>query len=348
MIVNDGKAAVPNPRYDEHETPATAHRHLTRVWSRSRAAFARQELCPYGFRISEPQHDSTPHWHMLLFCPPSQVDSLMETLKRYALQDSGEEKGAKEHRCDFKLIDKTRGTAAGYIAKYVAKNIDGEHVGDDLEGRPATESAKRVEAWSSTWRIRQFQQVGGPPVNVWRELRRIKQLPADATSHLQRAHRAANKQIQNDGDETATVAWDAYCRAQGGVACGHSAAIKLTTRETETLGRYGDATQPRAAGVETWGHHDFYADEHARQARHWQIESERRVWTIERAPVRGLDWRSFDAASAKPALPRTRVNNCTHVHGNVWPLLLPSRAKPNGAGKDQSSLLEKAGIGPDG
>ncbi|MCV2420170.1 replication endonuclease [Paucibacter sp. DJ2R-2] len=238
--------------------------------------------------------------------------SLMETLKRYAFQESGDEKGAKEHRCDFKLIDKTRGTAAGYIAKYVAKNIDCEHVGDDLEGRPATESAKRVEAWSSTWRIRQFQQVGGPPVSVWRELRRIKHLPADAPSHLQRAHRAANKQIQNDGDETATVAWDAYCRAQGGVDCGRSPAIKLTTRETETLGRYGDATQPRAAGVETWGHHDFDADGLAQQPRHWQIESERRVWTIERAAVRRLDWRSFDAESAKPALPRTSVNNCTN------------------------------------
>lgn len=311
MIVNDGAAAVPNPKYDAKESPTTGHKHLTRVWARSRAALARAELRPYGFRICEPQHDGTPHWHMLLFCPPAQVETLIATLRRYALADSGDEKGAAKHRCDFKLIDKARGTAAGYIAKYVAKNIDGEHVGDDLEGRPATESAKRVEAWCSTWRIRQFQQVGGPPVSVWRELRRVKQLPADAPEHLQRAHRAANKQIQHDGDETATVAWDAYCRAQGGIACGRRAAIKLTMRETETLGRYGDAAQPRPVGVETWGLHAFDELAGAQEARCWQVESERRAWTIERAPARRLDWRSFDAESAKPAQPRTRVNNCT-------------------------------------
>lgn len=308
LVVNGGKHAVSNPKYDEHETPATTHKYLTRVWAHTRAALARQELRAYGLRICEPQHDGTPHWHMLLFCPPAQVEALMATLRIYARQDSGDEKGAQQHRWDFKLIDKARGTAAGYIAKYVAKNIDGEHVGDDLEGRPATGSAKRVEAWCSTWRIRQFQQVGGPPVSVWRELRRIKHLPTAAPAHLQRAHRAANKQIQHDGDETATVAWDNYCRAQGGIACGRGAAIKLSMRETETLGRYGDAAQPRPMGVETWG---LGGDGLAQQAQRWQVESERRVWTIERVPARRIDWRSFDAESAKPASPRTRVNNCT-------------------------------------
>lgn len=60
----------------------------------------------------------------------------MAILRQYALADSGNERGAAQHRCDFKLIDKARGTAAGYIAKYVAKNIDGEHVGEDLERPP--------------------------------------------------------------------------------------------------------------------------------------------------------------------------------------------------------------------
>lgn len=304
-LVNDGKLAIPNKKYDRQETPGTAQKHLNGIWVRTRAELKRKNLHPYGFRIAEPQHDGTPHWHLLLFCPPGHVDDVMAVLREHALQDSGDEIGAQQHRCDFKLIDKARGTAAGYIAKYVAKNIDGEHVGDDLEGRPATESAKRVDAWASTWRIRQFQQVGGPPVTVWRELRRVKALPADAPEHLQQAHRAANKQIQCDGDEIATVAWDAYCRAQGGTACGRAAAIKLAMRQADTLGRYGDAQAPRPVGVETAG---FPAIEGV-GAR--VVESERRNWTIERAPTRRLDWRSFHAVPATPAQPWTSVNNCT-------------------------------------
>ena len=89
-------------------------------------------------------------------------------------------------RVDFKAIDWKRGTAAGYIAKYIAKNIDGRNtlgdsVGDDFEsvnGADVVSTAERVDAWAAVWGIRQFQQVGGAPVGVWRELRRV-QLTAD-------------------------------------------------------------------------------------------------------------------------------------------------------------------------
>lgn len=314
LLVNEGKVAVPNPKFAAGENPSTAHRYLVGVWARVRAALKRRNLRPYGFRISEPQHDATPHWHLLLFCPANDVEPLLAVLRQYALADSGDEPGALHHRCDFKLIDKTRGTAAGYIAKYVAKNIDGEHVGEDLEGRPAAESAKRVDAWAATWRIRQFQQIGGPTVTVWRELRRIPVLPADAPDHLQRAHRAANKQIQRDGDEIATVAWDQYCRAQGGATCGRAGTIKLATRPAESVGRYGDSSQPRPIGVKTVGlptASTGAAHSDAQSARTWLVESDRRTWVIEPAPGRRIDWRSVSAAQAKPAQPWTRVNNCT-------------------------------------
>ena len=218
--VNGGTAVVANKNYDSQATPLEGHRYLARLWTHIRSNLARRGIQIYGFRIAEPQHDGTPHWHLLLFCAPDQVSELTDIMRKHALKDSPDEPGAKQHRCDVKMIDRSRGSAAGYIAKYVSKNIDGEHVGQDFNGKPATETAKRVDAWATTWRIRQFQQIGGPPVSVWRELRRIAKLPEGAPKHLERAFRAVNKLTHHDDSETASVAWDGYCQAQGGVFCG--------------------------------------------------------------------------------------------------------------------------------
>ena len=243
------------------------------------------------------------------------TDALRAVVTRYALAESPAEPGAHRHRVDFKAIDWTKGSAAGYIAKYVSKNIDGHGVGDDLNGKPATDTAARVEAWATTWGIRQFQQIGGPPVGVWRELRRIQSLPDGAPAHLVAAHRAVNKVAKIEGRENASVAWDRYCKAQGGVSCGRAARIKLTMITPDRLGRYGDDATPRPVGVETtdieawpvpWMPGQFF-----RRVIQWQVESSRHVWEIVRNTERLLIERSFLAERAQPARPWTRVNNCS-------------------------------------
>ncbi|QIZ77264.1 replication endonuclease [Ferrimonas lipolytica] len=48
-------------------SPAGGQTHLRKIWAQTRSSLHRQQLQPYGFRIGEPQHCGSPHWHMLLF-----------------------------------------------------------------------------------------------------------------------------------------------------------------------------------------------------------------------------------------------------------------------------------------
>jgi len=86
-----------NSKYDG-TTPNQAQKHLNQVWSRIRAKLKRDNLPIYGFRIAEPQHDGTPHWHLLLFMPPEQTARVRTIMQHYALQTDGDEPGAKIHR----------------------------------------------------------------------------------------------------------------------------------------------------------------------------------------------------------------------------------------------------------
>ncbi|MFM0642085.1 replication endonuclease [Paraburkholderia metrosideri] len=244
-----GGRVIRNKKYDGTK-PNEAQAHLTTTWARIRASLGRRSVGIYGFRIAEPNHDGTPHWHCLVFHRPGDAEMLRSTISKYALAVDGDEPGARKHRVDFKPMDAAKGTAAGYIAKYVAKNIDGYRLEKDLIGNDAIEASARVEAWATRWRIRQFQQIGGPPVSVWRELRRVESVPTDAPAFLRQAHNAVNRVAVFEGRDNASVAWNHYCDAQGGVFAGRDYRIRLSKIATDQVGRYGEEVAPRVIGIE--------------------------------------------------------------------------------------------------
>jgi hypothetical protein len=177
-----------NPLFDG-STPIQAQQYLSLVWQRIRAKLKRDQIHIYGIRVAEPQHDGTPHWHLLIFSDKKHTTAIKSACSHYALEDSPTEKGAQEHRVQYEMIDRTKGSAVGYIAKYISKNIDGAHIEKDLDGNDAKSSALRVEAWASTFGIRQFQMFGCPLVTIWRELRRLDGAPEGI---LQQAFDAAD------------------------------------------------------------------------------------------------------------------------------------------------------------
>lgn len=305
------KTVEANPKYT-NRTPREAQAYLRKVWARIRSALRREKIAPYGFRVVEAHHDGTPHWHALFFMPSEQVARAREIVRKYAIKEDREELGADvSPRFKAVAIDRSRGTAAGYIAKYIAKNIDGENVGQDLEGQDAKAAAARVDAWAACWGIRQFQQIGGAPVSVWRELRRLEAGASD--SAIDRAARAADA-----GD------WAGFLRAM------EQGQVRVWRKEAERTGRYGD-TVLNVAGVvdRTTGE---------------QIETRSHVWEIKRGGMPGGD--KLEAGTSETDKSASRAASFGF---DVGPILAPWSSVNNctrGGGKDGNAGGEEGnGIG---
>lgn len=278
---------APNERWQGF-APRDGQQWLCRMWARARAKLQRLSVRFYGFRIAEPHHDGTPHWHAVLFVARHHVDVLRRVLDGIWLSEYGDEPGARDIRSKFVEIDPAKGSACGYVAKYVAKNIDGFEVGDDDETRwtdargrkqvqDAAESSARVAAWASAHGIRQFQQLGGPPVSVWRELRRLRGVELQVGA-MEAARAAA------DAGE-----WAAFVSALGGIERGRHGEVELWTEVTGELSQYDELRGPQIAGVQSW------ASEQARES----------VTSLQRAQVA-----SGAAGGDTPAVPirvRTRT-----------------------------------------
>lgn len=337
-----------NPKFDG-STPAQAADYLSRVWARIRADLSRQNIKPYGFRVAEPHHDGTPHWHILLFMPSAQTADFRRTVARHACREDREElnlnycetkterraearrrqaailaqTGEKKplsaiergirleadywavctfrnwksrtasRRIDFQAIDFARGSAAGYIAKYIAKNIDGQtnsgqSIGEDYEAdgiESTAETAERVDAWASAWRIRQFQQIGGAPVGIWRELRRLDPVKLLGDDTLILAARAADQ-----GD------WGKFCLLMGGIETARrDMPLALYKENSGQTNRYGEPAADTVRGI---------------------IDRQTGEYKISRIHEWQIKQKSGEAA------PWTCVNNCTESQKAPEPIKL--------------------------
>lgn len=173
--------------------PRAGQAELSRIWRNVGRKFARENIFSAGFRFVEPQHDGTPHWHVLVWFYPEQADMALEILRdRYCAQDYGTIAHNTEIRFKILPIDPERGAAA-YCAAYVSKNIDGFQMDIDSEaGLTAVDGATRATAWARLYRIRQFQSFGCVGATAWRELRRLRTAPADCDPVLRDFWQAAD------------------------------------------------------------------------------------------------------------------------------------------------------------
>ncbi|PIJ41735.1 replication endonuclease [Tatumella sp. OPLPL6] len=221
-------------------SPSETQSYLCSVWQRIRAKLHREELRIFGIRVAEPHHDGTPHWHMLMFMRPEDVERVRKIIRDYAYQeDAFELKSDKARKARFhaEAIDPEKGSATGYVAKYISKNIDGYALDgelDDESGKELKETAPAVSAWAARWHIRQFQFVGGAPVTVYRELRRMadKELARGLSVEFAAVHDAAD-----DGQ------WADYVNAQGGPFVKRDElAVRTWYEANDELNQYGEET----------------------------------------------------------------------------------------------------------
>ena len=239
---------------------------------------------------------------------------IVGTAGSYAMQESPSEKGAVKHRFTCKMIDSSKGSATGYIAKYICKNIDGlKHDGDQVgldydSGKNAIVASARVRAWASIARIRQFQQIGGPSVTVWREMRRVKE---DKENAIQLPLFEGARLAADEGN------WMAFWSVQGGCLVSKSELALKPAYTSDSTGKYGDPVE-RVHGVNSKCGSFIKTRAHT-----WRIQRggrgevdrvdnlQRRIFKQYGTPMaRALLGYEFGPELERKA-PRTGVNNCT-------------------------------------
>ncbi|MEN4769026.1 replication endonuclease [Duffyella gerundensis] len=303
-------------------SPRDTQRYLCKVWSKIRAALSRDDIHVFGFRVVEPHHDGTPHWHMLLFMMPEHKQRVHDIMARYAREEDAHEMNsdaARRARFHVESIDPSKGSATGYIAKYISKNIDGYALDGEKDGETGEslrDMSKAVSAWASRWCIRQFQQIGGAPVTVWRELRRMRdqQLP---DARMDAVLAAAD-----------VGCWASYTQAQGGpLVSREDLVIRLCYEITEQGNEYAEDVQ-RVQGIYS---PQVYGSEIPTRLVKWEKVSKLAEASAEAG---------FSGGSAAPW---SSVNNCTGPQRRRLEMELKARGI-NSSDEEMKLLLMGVGI----
>lgn len=291
------KAGYRNSKWNG-ASPSDTQNYLTGLWARIRAKLHREEIRIFGIRVAEPHHDGTPHWHMLMFMLPEDVERVRLIIRDYAREEDHYElrnDKAKKARFHAEAIDPEKGSATGYVAKYISKNIDGYALDgetDDESGELLKETAPAVSAWAARWHIRQFQFIGGAPVTVYRELRRM----ADPETA-----RALSVEFAAVHDAAHYGRWADYVNAQGGPFVRRDDLQVRTLYEPRTeFNQYGEET------VCIKGVYDVSIGAGS------PILTRLTQWKI--VPKRAVDLAVDVKGASAPS--RSSVNNCTGSEGD--------------------------------
>lgn len=237
----------PNPNY-AGTTPREGQARLAELWDGAVRTLRKEGVKWYGSRFVQPHHDGTPHWHLLVYVEPGQRDRLIDVMRAAVLTDDPDEPGASRRRLDVVLIDTAKGSAIGYVARYISRALNGKSIKSlkdkDDSGRQRktadVSAVERVAAWASIWRIRLFQFIGTPPVTVWRELRRLRAPVESGGFALEKLRSAA------DGGDYAE-----WLELMGGVCAKKREQTAQTMREpANSLNLYGEEPANSVKGVQ--------------------------------------------------------------------------------------------------
>lgn len=301
-----------NPKWN-HSDVKQAQKYLTNLWSRTGSKLGREGLRVYGFRVAEPHHDETPHWHLLLFMRPEERNAITSIMRSYAVKEDRAELGKRtDARFTAKRLDPKKGSATAYIAKYISKNIDGYALDGEKDhetGKPLKETARLAMAWASRHRIRQYQPIGTPPVTVWRELRKLNNA---LVGQLIKSHtfKRGQRLLSDPEMDAVMAAADAGCFAtyimkQGGV---------LIPRESYVVRlAYHDADKPNAYGEIVEKIFGIFSPRLGDDSR---VCTRLKTWTIvaklKTPPAEGTrETQEVLTLSDGPAVPWSSVNNST-------------------------------------